>query len=710
MYQTTGNTVTITSNDWQAAGLSMNQLWYDSRRGYLNIHRRSTRGNTLIDFKSIERPDRLAAIERHLGRLGDKMDRLEDKIDRLTDAMTQFIGLMSKMGTGSAIPLFSGFAGQASNVGKENILFELIEDNGKARVWLLDYYKEKGKFITAATIEKLVNRARIFDSVNVGLEKHISARAKVGKRTDMGTFYASASSWMLEMSATLQMNVLMNARCFENSFKKYNQQGYIGLVNKNIGNDNTRKVSKDTEKLLVSLYGGINKGDEKPFVEDVHKEYTSFLRGKKEFFDKETGLVFVPQDFKEISVGTVWNYVKHIPNIAATKSKRDGWFNNNNNFSPKHERKRGEYSLSKVTMDDVQMTRKSTRGDVTKYVITDCVSGYMFKPAYVIGEKPRIETVNESLRNMWIFLYENDLPAPYEADTEHHLISDMPYMKDLFIELTMNDSATAKRQEHFNRQFKYGVAKRNGHINLRFYGKNAYAGKRIKMKGDFVQPEIDARIIIEDDLSDINEWNNELHPSQKTYPGKTRKDVFFENVNPNINQLPEYFVWRRIGYATETSIVNHKRIRANNQVFWLQNYDILQKLKSNNYDVIAYYRKNADNNAEKIYLYQDNNYLGEGMNLENKRYNENRAEWTDEDRENYEFQNKEQSKFRKMVKDIKAGLPKLGFLTQEQQTAIDMIDDEVETIPNAPLPIEEFACETAYYENFDYAKMALNSI
>jgi hypothetical protein len=438
-------------------------------------------------------------------------------------------------------------------------------------------------------------------------------------------------------------------------------------------------------------------------VEQVHKDYLAFLAGKKEFYDKKTGEVFQPKDFKEISVGTVWNVLKEVPNIAATLQNRDGYFNYNNNFSPKQERKRGEFSLSKITMDDVCLSRKSTKGDVYKYVATDCVSGYMFRPAYIVG-KPNHSTVTETIRNMFAELNTYGLPAPYEADTEHHLIKDLEWFPQLFAVVTMNDSATAKRQEHFNRQFKYTVSKRNGHTELRFYGKGAYAGKRIKAEGDFKRQLFDAQQLIADDIADINEWNNELHPNQKTYPGKTRKEVFLENANPNLKALPAYLISKCVGEKIETSIVKNKRIRANNQVFWLKEYESLSLLKPNNYNVDAYFMKNGDGNAETIYLYQDDTYIGEAYDMADKQYNECRAEWTDKDKENYDFQNKEQAKFHKMVKDIKAELPKIGIMEIKTSSLMETIEAEI-------LPEIEKTSETIFmeeYETMDYAAMAVN--
>lgn len=72
MYIEYDNTIAITIEDWKSAGLTYNQFRVDSREGLLRIARRSIDGNTLIDFRSIKRPERLAAIESYLGKYDDK--------------------------------------------------------------------------------------------------------------------------------------------------------------------------------------------------------------------------------------------------------------------------------------------------------------------------------------------------------------------------------------------------------------------------------------------------------------------------------------------------------------------------------------------------------------------------------------------------------------------------------------------------------------
>ena len=67
MYQLIGDTLTLSKYHLLATGVTERQFKEDSRNGYLSIFRRGINGNTLIDVRSIQRPERLQAVERAYG-------------------------------------------------------------------------------------------------------------------------------------------------------------------------------------------------------------------------------------------------------------------------------------------------------------------------------------------------------------------------------------------------------------------------------------------------------------------------------------------------------------------------------------------------------------------------------------------------------------------------------------------------------------------
>lgn len=69
MYQLIDSILTITVNDWCEAGLTRCMFEHDSKQKRLSIFRRGINGNTLIDVKSIKRPERLRIIEAAFGKI-----------------------------------------------------------------------------------------------------------------------------------------------------------------------------------------------------------------------------------------------------------------------------------------------------------------------------------------------------------------------------------------------------------------------------------------------------------------------------------------------------------------------------------------------------------------------------------------------------------------------------------------------------------------
>ena len=161
-----------------------------------------------------------------------------------------------------------------------------------------------------------------------------------------------------------------NVRYFERVFKKYCKDGAKSLLSGKIGNDSTRVVSRRMENLFLALY----RTTDKPFAEQVYEDYIAFVRGNVEIYDKETGEVFDPKEFRdkngrpiEVSKTTVWNYLKKAINLTAIYEDRNGNFDYTDKMRPKNYRKRGQWTMSKITIDDVALSRRSVKGWVYKY-------------------------------------------------------------------------------------------------------------------------------------------------------------------------------------------------------------------------------------------------------------------------------------------------------------------------------------------------------
>lgn len=619
----------ITKAEWLAAGLSVRQYQYDYEKGVLSVF--GEYHNPLIDLTSIQRPERRAMIEAKYGPIEEAEPEAQMK----------------------------------------------AEVDTEARAYYTSYRKGDGSPLEPKLVEQYTNRASLLETLRKRLESQQAERAKLGRKVKMGEWYQEAMKWYNEQrQGQFPCAEIGNARSFERVFKAYCNEGYASVVSGRLGNDSARKVSVKAENLIVALW----RTNGKPFKERVWELYMEFVTGDRELYDKETGEVFRPDDFRhkgrtlELSQATVWAYVSQAMNTTAVYADRNGNFAYQNTLRPKHVRKVGNWSLSKISMDDVALSRQTWDGKwVYKYIAVDVLSGYYFRPSYVVGKPGRKEVV-ECFRNMFRELTERGLPMPGELEVEHHLMEDIEWLNDVFPFVRFCASATEKRAEHNIRALKYGAAKDAGHTNGRWYARSeAYSSTRKKVDGDYelgtselgCAKRLTAEQIIADDLADIERHNTELHKRQKTFPGMTRRDVLVQRVNPELKPVEERYLLHYIGERTDTSIVNNNRLQVKGEQFELTDFACIGRLKPNSKRVEAYYMPGEE--IERVYLWQGETYIGEAENMEKWRYNEFAAERTDADREAMLHQQKRVAKFDKMVRERRAELPKVGMATVDAE-------------------------------------------
>ena len=638
-YQYINGTCAISVNDWCLAGLSVNDFQNDSKRGMLNIISRGWNGNTLIDVRSIRRPERRAAIEAAYGPIEE--------------------------------------AGETS-------IYRAVECP-EARAYYIAYHKPDGSNLEHHLIEQYTNRASLLEALKRGLEVQRMARAKAGKPLRQGEWYRMAMEWYNEQREKFPCAEIKNARSFERVFKAYCSDGFSSIVSAKIGNDNSRRVSVPLEGLLRAIY--VMNG--KPFASEVYQRYCDFVTGDCELYDPQSGEIYRPEDFRYkdrdpmISESTVWRVLKNVVANTADYADRNGNFAYANKLRPYHSRHVGQYSLSKVSMDDVALSRKCKQGWIYKYIAVDVVSGYIFRPSYLIG-KPGIKQVEESFRNMFGELYRLGLPIPGELDVEHHLMKDIDWLNQVFPFVTFNSTARSKRAEHYNKAFKYGAAHQAGHTRGRWYSPHeAYSSVRTKVDGDMVEPVFEYEMVVADDLADIEAHNNGLHPLQKTYPGMTRRDVLLSQANPTLRKVEPWFLFRYLGLQTKTSIRNNNHVRCCCRDYELSDFGSLDRLEPNNRRVTAYYLPDEEGYAGSVYLYQGDTYIGEATDRDMWKYNECRVERTAEDEAKMLHQQKRIAKFDAKIRKEREALPKVAVLSK----AVAGMADVETRIVNVPEPV-----------------------
>ena len=490
-----------------------------------------------------------------------------------------------------------------------------------------------------------------------------------------------------ELGHTLPASTLR----FRKKVNEYRQLGYGCLISGKFGNQSARKVDYKTERLVLSIAVLPNK----PFNSNVHEMYLSFVCGELDVYDIETGEVFNPDDFtdkhgdpKNLSESTINNVLNKPKNkllIEHALSSRTTFMHEQ---MPHVHRHSGEFSLSQITMDDVDLTRKlkDTKQRVHAYYAYDVVSQCVLGAAY--ARKKDEGLVVDCFRDMFRLIEKHGWGMPAGIEVENHLMSQY---KDGFLQ-----AGVAFPFVHFcaaqNSQEKYaeplnGAKKRSiihkNHTGIgRFYGKGKWRMEYTKVSDETNELYEDQEYftwdqLVAEDRRDNEEWNHSLHPNQKKYPGMTRWQVLEANINPTLKPYDKVMLSRYIGERVETSIRRNSTVRVAYEDWWLSDTSVLEHLQPNNYNVTAYYLPDEEGKPTDVYIFQGDRYLDHVEKVDT--YNRVMAEQTDDDVVKYIEQQKKIAKFGKYVRDHAIG--RVGVQKVQPRE-----EEPAEPIELAPLP------------------------
>jgi len=712
------------------AGLTKHQLWRDSQQGLLKIVRRGTKNNTLIDAASIKHPAHLPKIEKIFGRL-DTIEEKQDKIMNQLDALARSITALVDNNLRQS-ELISLLATRIENIGRqtdftaqtpqppqppqqetipwgEPVIDEAVQAS------FIAFRKENGRALSRQQIMQLTNRCAILEACRKALKRHAEARAKAGKKPVMGDFFAAAQKYYMQKALNYPCTPVTNVRRFADLFNRYlnalKEDDMTLMMHKSINNDHARKVSPKAENLILALW----KNKNKPYKKEVTRLYNEFATGNEVIVDKETGEVFDPKDFRykgrpmNISGATSWKIITDPLNDVATATRRDGNYHTMVEKRPFVFRSNPLMSLSKISMDDADLSRKMTNGEsVHRYMAFDVASGYWFTPSY--SPNPlTVEDVIQCFRNMFCELDIYGLPVPGEIEHEHHLMDNLMEkgLRKCFPFTTISSHSRNKRAEHGIKSLKWGVAHKNNHTYGRFYGIGVYRKVRFKSKGEFKEKRFGYEEIVMDDLRDIMEHNNALHPNQELYPGKTRYQVFLENYNCNLPVPEKHYLYYFIGNKTCTTIRNNNHFKCNHETYLIDDFACLKAMKPNNNRIEAYWIPEGDDGrAAQVYLYQGEQYIGSASPVANLVFNEARVEQTPDDIHRMNAQLGRISHFDKIVRDINTAIPNVMHHTQKVEDDITQITHELQAIADNTHPethCKEDDIDLSEYEEYDIA-------
>jgi hypothetical protein len=568
--------------------------------------------------------------------------------------------------------------------------------DAKARAYYMAYRLENGEALSPEHIEEYVANASTIEAVLAVLaDVTLMRKAMKGDQVNWCELAGAISFYQTEFGHTLPLSV--------NRFKKrvndFKKLGYESLISKRFMNQNRRKVSCDIERLVLA----IDAQPERPYNTTVAEQYNLFVRGELTIYDPETGEVYAPEAYRDrkgnpmvLSESTIVNILNNPKNRALrAKFHSDEW-TFNNEYRPYHLRHLPTYAFSKISADDRDLPRKLSDGKyVHAYYVSDVLSGAIV--GYSYNRKKDTALFVGCMRNLFQTIERNGWGIPAQIEVEHHLVRDFAdeLMKEgvIFpmIRWCNPGNSREKRQEHVNRAKKYGVEKRHqAEIGRWWSSLEANRPKIHKVYDEdnhtYVTKTYGYEELVADDIAMIRAYNNQLHPNQKLYPGRTRWDVLCQNQNPELGKLDKAVVSRVIGEHTETTIRQNMYFTVQYGQYMLSSPEVIEKLEPRNYKVDAYYLPNEAGEIEEVYIYQKGRLLDTCRKV--PRYNEATAEQTAEDRANYEAQARYVAKFDRMMREGK--VKKVGIMEPADVAAVmETRAEAVEAAEAVALPPEE---------------------
>lgn len=483
---------------------------------------------------------------------------------------------------------------------------------------------------------------------------------------------------------------------FRKKVNEYRKYGYECLITGKFGNQNKRKVDYKTGRVVMSIAALPNQ----PYGSDVHEMYISFVCGELDVWDLETGEIFNPDDFtdkngdpKELSESTIRNILNNPANKLLLEKVRRGRMEFYHEQMPHMHRHSGEFSLSQITMDDVDLPRRMKGGEyVHAYYAYDVVSQCRVGLAY--GRDKDDALVVECFRDMFRLIERNGWGMPAGIEVEQHLMS--KYKEGFlqagevfrFVHFCAPQNSQEKYAEALNGAFKTTVSHKNHEAIGRWHNKGARRVdlKKVSDSGNHTWEDrkyYTFEELVADDRRDSAEWNNSLHPNQKKYPGMTRWDVLVAKINPTLRPLDKLTLSRYIGECVETSIRRNSTVHVAYADWWLSGPEVLEKLEPNNRKVTAYYLPDEEGKPVDVFLYQGDRYIDKVRPVVT--YNRVMAEQSDADKEAYTEQAKIMSHFGKWLDDHAIG--KVGVAKVQPEETIEDITESL-VLPPASKPEE----------------------
>lgn len=546
-----------------------------------------------------------------------------------------------------------------------------------------------GVALTADKAKEYITNASVLNTCIKLYDRASTAQKLFGGKYDWTMMAATIETLRNHFGHTLPASPLR----FRKKVNEYKANGYICLISGKFGNQSARKVDYKTERLIL----GIAVLPNKPWNTNVLELYNSFVTGELDVYDPDTGELFDPEQFTDkngepmvLSEATINNYLNKPKNRVLIDNALLSYTAFSHEIAPHMHRHHGEFSLSKVSFDDRDLPRKlkDTRIRPKAYYAYDVTSGCCIGWAY--NRAKNVDLVVDMFRNMFRLLDRNGWGCPAEVEVENHLMSQWrdSFLRAgvmfPFVRFCAPMNSQEKHSEHSNGAKKTSIEHKN-HIGIgRFYAKRRqYRTESIKVFDELNDTYVEKEYytweeLIADDLRDIHEFNQALHPNQKKYKGMSRWDVLVANINPTLQPLDKATIARYVGEKVSTTIRRNSYCRVAGEDWWLSKTEAIELLAPNDYKVDAYYLTDEEGKITDMFIYQGDMYIDRLEDVGT--FCTARAEQTEKDEQIFVEQRKKISHFNKYIED--RAIARVGL--SERDRAAEAV--EVEEVP---IPAEE---------------------
>lgn len=527
-----------------------------------------------------------------------------------------------------------------------------FHDREKTGIDLTKYPEKIKEYVTNASVLNCC--IKLYDRAS-------TVRKLMGEKYNWDYMADAIEALRTELGHTLPTSTLR----FRKKVNEYKREGYGCLISGKFGNQSARKVDYKTEQLILGLAVLPNK----PYNTNIAEMYNMFVCGELDVYDPKTGELMNSDDFVdrktgeplELSESTINNYLNKPKNRVLVEHALSSWTTFMHEQMPHVHRHAPEFSLSKISFDDRDLPRKlkDTKARPKAYyaydVMSQCVVGFAY------NRNKNVDLVVECFRSMFRLLERRGWNCPAQVEVENHLMSQWKdsFLKAgvlfPFVRFCAPQNSQEKYAEPMNGAKKRSIEHRN-HLGIgRFYAKDRHYRTEAKKVFDELNDTYEDKQyyswdeLIADDMRDVMEFNNSLHPNQKKYPGMTRWQVLEANMNPTLQPLDKSVLARFIGEHVETSIRRNSYCRVAYTDWWLSDVSVLEKLASNNWKVDAYYLTDEAGAVKNVYIYQNDILIDELQNVGT--FNTADCEQTEEDKAIFVEQQKKISGFNKWVTD-----------------------------------------------------------